>query len=222
MILVIIRLIMVGIIYASKKNDEKWYNNLSTEEKTKIKELEIRLSEINSIVKKTMPKKYSLYRELFKLSKNLMKDEEIMFFTKGNILNTIMVGNNLTTRIEKGYIFITNKKILITTKKLQKNIPLEKISSVDTGKTLMRHWIKINDNSTTIQLNDISCEDIEKIKDEINKGMEKHKNVSINITQTTEKDISDKIARLKVLYEEGVLTEYEFNMKKLELLDKIK
>lgn len=214
MTLIVLILIILGICYAVKRNNEKWYNELSMEDKTKIKELDIKLSEINPKIKNIMPKKYFLYKELYNLSKNFVNNEELMFFTSVTLTNNV--------NFEKGYIYVTNKKILIKTKKYEKNIPLEKISSVDKGKTMRNNWIKINDNSTTIDLNNIPKQDIEKLKKEINKGMEKHKNVSINITQTTEKDISDKIARLKVLYEEGVLTEYEFNIKKLELLDKIK
>lgn len=211
-IILIIIIVLIAVI--SNKINEKWYNELSMEDKTKIKELDIKLSEINPEIKNIMPKKYFLYKELYSLSKNFVNNEELMFFTFVTLTNNV--------NFEKGYIYVTNKKILIKTKKYEKNIPLEKISSVDKGKTMRNNWIKINDNSTTIDLNNIPKQDIEKLKKEINKGLEKHKNVSININQTTEKDISDKIARLKVLYEEGVLTEYEFNIKKLELLDKIK
>ena len=52
--------------------------------------------------------------------------------------------------------------------------------------------------------------------------MELHKSIDINITKVAEKDVADKIAKLKVLYDDGVLSEYEFNMKKIELLDKSK
>lgn len=221
MAFVIIILIIVGIIIWQKKKDEKWYDSLSDLDKTKIKELDLKLSEINSKVKSMMPKKYKLYKELYSLSKNIVKDEEIVFFTSTNLITAVAIGNNVTNKIVKSYVYVTNKKILISNPKSSKTIPLEKISSMETGKTIRNNWIKINDNSTTIMLNNIPANDEIKLKEEINKGMEKHKNISINITQKTEKDIADKIARLQVLYEEGVLTEYEFNMKKLELLDKI-
>ena len=211
---IIVALIIIGTVLIKNSIDKKWYENLDIETKTKIKELDLRLTDLNYKVKNKMPKKYRLYKFLLELSKNLLKDEEIIFFTE------ITLSENIN--FSKGFLYITNKRILIKTKKYEKNISLEKISSVDSGKIMRNNWLKINDNSTTIQLNNIPKQDINKVKEEINKGTEKHKNISINITQTTEKDISDKIARLKVLFEEGVLTEYEFNMKKLELLDKIK
>jgi hypothetical protein len=211
---IIVILIIIGTVLIKNNRDKKWYENLDIETKTKIKELDLRLTDLNYKVKNKMPKKYRLYKFLLELSKNLLKDEEIIFFTE------ITLSENIN--FSKGFLYITNKRILIKTKKYEKNISLEKISSVDSGKIMRNNWLKVNDNSTTIQLNNIPKQDINKVKEEINKGTEKHKNISINITQTTEKDISDKIARLKVLFEEGVLTEYEFNMKKLELLDKIK
>ena len=212
--IIIVILIIIGIVLIKDMLNKKWYENLDIESKTKIKELDLRLTDLNYKVKNKMPKKYYLYKLLFELSKNLLKDEEIIFFTEMTLSENV--------NFDKGYIYITNKRILIKSKKYEKNIGLEKISSVDSGKSIGNNWLKINDNSTTVQLNNIPKQDINRFKEEINKGIEKHKNISINITQKTEKDISDKISRLKVLFDEGVLTEYEFNMKKLELLDKIK
>ncbi len=209
---IIVILIIIGIVLIGNMLNKRWYENLDIESKTKIKELDLRLTDLNYKVKNKMSRKDYLYKLLFELSKNLLKDEEITFFTE----------MTLAEKANKGYIYITNKRILIKAKKYEKNIGLEKISSVDSGKRIGNNWLKINDNSTTIQLNNIPKQDINRVKEEINKGIERHKNISINITQKTEKDISDKISRLKVLFDEGVLTEYEFNMKKLELLDKIK
>ncbi len=225
MALTIIILIVFAIILYKKKKLEKWYEELSETDKTKVKELEIKLTEINSRVKNIMPKEYKLYEQLFDLSKNLVKNEEIVFFTNATIIIPTIIGKNTVNQSLETHIYVTNKKILIINKDNTKIIPLENISSIDSGTNGISKnfsWIKINDHSTTIELAAILKEDAIKLKEEINKGIENHKKVSIDITQTTEKDISDKIARLQVLYEEGVLTEYEFNIKKMELLDKIK
>lgn len=216
--MIILIVIVVLIFIISNKINEKWYNELSENEKIRIRELDLRLSELNERVKKQMPKKYMLYRELNLLAKKLVPEEEIMYFTKANL----HIYKKNTDTIVLGYIYITNKKVLLLSKKNAKTIPIEKISSIDTGKKIGNNWIKINDNNTTTEITRIPEHDMERVQQEINNGMEKHKNVSISITQTTEKDVADKIARLQVLYKEGVLTEYEFNTKKLELLDKIK
>lgn len=217
MVLFVIIVIIVAIVIIKKKRDEKWYDELSINEKTKIKQIDIKLKEVNSRIKNVMPKKYRLYRMLSDLSNYLTKDEEIVYFTR--YLNR--VENVLKNTGPAGYIYVTNKRILIVDLQY-KNIPLEKVSSISSANSLARNGIIINDSSTSEKLLGINKNDVNKLIKVINEGMEKHKNISININQTTEKDVSDKIARLKALYDEGILTEYEFNMKKMELLEKTK
>lgn len=217
MVLFVIIVIIVAIVIIKKKRDEKWYDELSINEKTKIKQIDIKLKEVNSRIKNVMPKKYRLYRMLSDLSNYLTKDEEIVYFTR--YLNR--VENVLKNTGPAGYIYVTNKRILIVDLQY-KNIPLEKVSSISSANSLARNGIIINDSSTSEKLLGINKNDVNKLIKVINEGMEKHKNISININQTTEKDVSDKIARLKALYDEGILTEYEFNVKKMELLEKTK
>lgn len=217
MVLFVIIVIIVAIVIIKKKRDEKWYDELSINEKTKIKQIDIKLKEVNSRIKNVMPKKYRLYRMLSDLSNYLTKDEEIVYFTR--YLNR--VENVLKNTGPAGYIYVTNKRILIVDLQY-KNIPLEKVSSISSANSLARNGIIINDSSTSEKLLGINKNDVNKLIKVINEGMEKHKNISININQTTEKDVSDKIARLKALYDEGILTEYEFNVKKIELLEKTK
>lgn len=211
--ILIIILVIVVVAYVTRRHYNKWYEKLPTEEKSVIKELELKLKDINPKIENKMDRSsLFLYKELYNLSKNLIKNEEIIFFTSTMIAD----------KFDTGYVYVTNKRVLVKVKKYEKSIPLEKISSIDTGNKMGRNWIRINVNLTAILLDKIPKQDILRLKEEINNGMQKHKNVSIDITQTTEKDIADKISRLRVLYEEGVLTEYEFSMKKLELLDKMK
>lgn len=209
-ILVIVGIIVMIVIW-KKVTDEKWYKSLSDTERTRMKELEIRLNELNPKLVQKKPDKYTFYRELYDLSKHLIKDEEITFY--------IRVGHSISNNTDN-YVYVTNKKLLIIgiLGNNSKSIPFEKISSIETDMLS----IIINDGSTTLKISSSSKQNLTRLREEINKGMENHKNISIHMTQTTEKDVADKIARLQVLYEEGVLTEYEFNMKKMELLDKVK
>lgn len=216
-LLILILIIIVIIVFIKKKRDEKWYNELSTEEKTRIKQMDRRLNEVNPKIKNIMPKKYRLYKMLSELLNYLTKEEEIIYFTR----YLSRIENILKNTGPAGYIYITNKRVLIVDLQY-KNIPLEKISSISSANSLSRNGIIINDNSTSEKLLGINKNDVNKLIKVINEGMEKHKNISININQITEKDVSEKIARLKTLYEEGVLTEYEFNIKKMELLENIK
>ncbi len=205
-------LLMILSKYLHKLYDDIWYKKLPTEEKTMIKELELKLTDINPTAKKKL-EFISLHphKQLNRVLKNLIKDEEIIYFTTTKLEDDIFIG----------YIYVTNKRVFVIADKAEKSVPLEKIISIETGKKWGKNWLKIKASYVAIQLNKIPRHDILKLKEEINNGMQKYKNVSINITQTTQKDIADKISRLRVLYEEGVLTEYEFNMKKMELLDKI-
>lgn len=195
-------------------NNQRWYNTLSETDKTKIKELAIRLKEINSDIRVSDFNIYSYYEELYDLLKHLVNEEEISFFMN------VMIEDKVSKNNIEACIYITNKKILTIQKSRRnsKTIPFEKIDSIETGAT----WLMINDGSTTLKIVSSSKQSLRRLREEINKGMENHKNISIHMTQTTERDVADKIARLQVLYEEGVLTEYEFNMKKMELLDKVK
>lgn len=213
MVLFVIIVIIVAIVIIKKKRDEKWYDELSINEKTKIRQLNIRLKEINVKQHEMLPQKYSLYKFIYRILSDIGKDEEIIFFSSYRI----RVEDIMTQNGPGGYIYITNKKVLLKDKQNQ-HLPLEKISSV----TFNKNGIIIHYDAGSIKLLGIPKKDIQEIINDINRGMENHKNISININQTTEKDVSDKIARLKALYDEGILTEYEFNVKKMELLEKTK
>lgn len=52
--------------------------------------------------------------------------------------------------------------------------------------------------------------------------MNNYKSFKIEINKTVEKDVTDKIEKLATLHKEGELTDYEFAMKKMELLEKLK
>ncbi len=212
MLIIILLLMIILAVIWKKRVDKKWYDSLSEMGKTEIKELEIRLSEINPKLVQKKPDKYTFYKELYDLSKHLIKDEEITFY--------IRAGHSTSNNNTDNYVYVTNKKLLIIgiSGNNSKSIPFEKINSIDTD----MFSLIINDGSTAFKIALGSKENLIRLREEINKGMENHKNISIHMTQTTEKDVADKIARLQVLYEEGVLTEYEFNMKKMELLDKVK
>lgn len=119
------------------------------------------------------------------------------------------------------YIFNTNKRIiLIEDSKTKTNtiIPFSKIDSLSFGDD----WIQLNTVTSQIKMQNMRPNEVIQLNKEINDGLESHKTLDINITRITEKDISEKIAKLKVLFDEGILTEYEFAMKKMELLDKAK
>ena len=126
MFLLTIIVILVIIVVWKKVTDKKWYDSLSDIDKTKIKELEIRLSELNPKLVQKKPDKYMFYKELYDLSKHLIKNEEITFY--------IRAGHSGSNNTEDNYVYVTNKKLLIigVSGNNSKSIPFEKINSIDT------------------------------------------------------------------------------------------
>lgn len=143
--------------------------------------------------------------------------EDIIYFTGGTY--------------EKQYynIFITNKRviflssILLNTAQLQ--ISIEKINSISKTKGLIVSKIKIWDGSgsiTGVEIERVPTGDATIFVNKVNEQINNYKSFSIEVNKTVEKDIMDKIEKLSELYKDGVLTEYEFATKKLELLEKLK
>lgn len=212
-ILLIFAIIM---FYASREiftsKNMKWFDELPESMQERIVETELTLTEINPKVKNLLSKnKNKLYKIIYELLQNFTEDEQIEYFTCSEKLVS-MYGFNTKVNC---FVYCTNKKIIIESDTL-KILHYEKINSIENNK----RNIIIKDNIESITLQNMNKEDVVRLKQEINKQMELHKSVDINITKVTQRDITDKIARLRSLYEDGVLTEYEFNMKKLELLDK--
>lgn len=204
LILIIIFMIIGWISYkligAIENNLEKKYKKLPLEERQKIEELNAKLNALNS--KLTSKKVVNVYESIKILIDNLILGEDVLYWT--------MTSSN-------DRIYITNKKIILMQETTIKYIMIEKINSI---KKTGSKDIEIYDSAEKNIINFLYAKDRDNFTKIVMEEMEKHKNVSININQVSEKDIVDKIAKLKALYDEGILTEYEFNMKKMELLDK--
>ncbi len=199
-IFMIIGWISYKLIGAIENNLEKKYKKLPLEERQKIEELNVKLNALNS--KLTSKKIVNVYESIKLLIDNLILGEDVLYWT--------MTSSN-------DRIYITNKKIILMQETTIKYIMIEKINSI---KKTGSKDIEIYDSAEKNIINFLYAKDRDDFTKIVIEEMEKHKNVSININQVSEKDIVDKIAKLKALYDEGILTEYEFNMKKMELLDK--
>ncbi len=186
----------------------KWFNKLTDIQKAKIIELDTKLRALNLSASKKLSFfniKNFRYPKIYHLIELLSDDEDILYFSFGEECS------------KKIHIYITNKKIILDGA-YSKSIQYEKINSIENGK----NWLKIITSSECIQISQIASNDTKQLVKDIRDTMELHKSIDINITKVAEKDVADKIAKLKVLYDDGVLSEYEFNMKKIELLDKSK
>lgn len=145
---------------------------------------------------------------------SLGKEEEIKYCVKGTFEN-------------KTYnVFVTNKRVIFIYNFLfaleQIEIPIEKITSITKVSGILNGGFIIWDGISRIQVNQVPKNDVLMFINILNEEIQNHKTISININNTREKDITDKIEKLSDLYKEGILTEYEFATKKMELLDKLK
>jgi len=149
------------------------------------------------------------------LNSLLMENEEVIYFVSGDYEKR---HNN---------IFITNKRLILIDKvamnKRQLQIPIENIRSISKEAGFADWNVKIMNNlGKEVFIENINMVEIDVFIHKINEQQENYKSFKIEVNKTVEKDIMDKIERLAELYREGVLTEYEFATKKMELLEKLK
>ena len=152
-----------------------------------------------------------------------LRDEEIIYVVNAisqKYKNTISFGKTL-------YAILTNKRIVLLDKgtfNVQETatINLDKIDTINKKDKLLGCDIYIYTNSVKTILENVERKEASKFIKRVNQELENYKVFSIQINKTVEKDITDKIEKLSELYKDGVLTEYEFFMKKKELLEKLK
>ncbi len=189
--------------------------SVTEEDKIKLNELYIRIIAVNKNVKQFFSNNEAKrLKQLKIIFDSINKDTNLVYFTMGykkdNTLNSIVSVDDIMNPYNV-YIILTNSFFIVTN--LNGNnvtkIPFEKIE-------------RINKNKKSLKINEIEYEikDVNELSNKIEEQIENNKSISIHINKEMKKDVADKIAKLKSLYDDGVLTEYEFNMKKKELLDK--
>lgn len=172
------------------------------------------------------------------LSGILQENEEILAFAQGTYQKDRV--NNKSKRRRSpttnknveiyGYmrmnLITTNKRVIIFNKQLTKvtqiEIPIERLEAINYCKGFLYGEIHISNSNFCISINRILKQFVEPFVNTTNKQMENYKSFKIEVNQTVERDITDKIEKLAELHKEGILTEYEFAIKKMELLEKLK
>lgn len=159
---------------------------------------------------------YFSNREIKYLSTILKNDEEIKCAirysnTKSSRVDRIMVCTNKQLIFFKAGIFETyNSSIL-----------MEKVDFLETDIGMFSASITINYNSGNKILYLMDTKNVIKFANIINEQINSYKTIKIQNTQITQENFIDQISRLADLYKNGTLTEYEFSMKKQELLNKV-
>ena len=120
----------------------------------------------------------------------------------------------------------TDRRVIIFKTGLFSNklvdIPVKNIISIQNKVGLIFGNIEIHYNGTWIKIGNIPKKEINLYTNCINEQMENYKTISISEHISTEENYINKISRLADLYKDGKLTEYEYSIKKQELLENIK
>ena len=161
---------------------------------------------------------------------------EMNFLNKGkykyfaHILSEMMLDNEEIKIICLGKcndkqqeVFCTNKRIFVLNNSIMpqtKVINIEKIDSLQIENKGLFRRLHIVYGGTEFIIDNLT--ESQKFISTVNEQQDNYKSFKVEINKTVEKDILDKIEKLAELYKDGVLTEYEFSTKKMELLEQLK
>lgn len=150
------------------------------------------------------------------LSKIIFENETIKSFTRGIY--------NLDKRNLQYYIILTDRRLLMARKGIfsseQVEIPLEKINSVAQRKDLFSSGFNVWDSSGKIEFKLVPRQSISPFINTLNAELNNYKTLKIQNTINTQENPVTQLERLASLYKQGLLTEYEFSIKKKEILSK--
>ena len=152
------------------------------------------------------------YKYLSYTLDNVIQDDE-------NIL-IICAGKYNNKQLE---VLCTNKRILMVNSGIvpeRVEIRIDKIDSLSLESTGLSTKLRIHTTGADYIIEQlINCREFMNV---VNEQIDNYKSFNIEINKNIEKDITDKIEKLAELYKDGILTEYEFSTKKMELLEQLK
>lgn len=193
LLLIIIMLIGVYCLYMLSRREGKFGKNdsLITDMEINIAQLEIKPSNNRNI------KKISSYLESV-----IMPNEKILGVAYSHI-----------------FTVITDKRVIIKgeTSNYINIVPIEKISSV----TQEGARIFINQNWVNLLSVDLASKVTNLINNQISSFQTVNQAIKIENKIVTEETITSQLKKLSDLHDANVLTDYEYSIKKQELLDKL-
>jgi hypothetical protein len=170
-------------------------------------EIERNSNELQRKENNTVPKNLQKH-----LAKIIFKDEEIKNVVTGQF-------DKLTYSM-----LVTNKRMIMLCKTLfqikQIEIPIEKINSIGQKQGLLYGEVNISDGSSKITLNHIPKKDVIPFINAVNEQVGNYKTIKIEHKEIKQDDEITQIERLSDLYKSGNITDYEYSIKKQELLNK--
>ncbi|MTW85587.1 hypothetical protein F3157_07910 [Virgibacillus dakarensis] len=154
-------------------------------------------------------------KEVKELPNVIRENETIMYATSGFMENNTW----LITCTDKRVLFL-DKGMIYGLKQVE--IPIEKINSVSHKKGLMFGTVIIHHGSDHMEINQINKATLNPLVEAINNEIENQKNKKDDKPYRSKEfsfSVADEIIKFKKLFDEGVITEGEFQAKKKELLE---
>jgi hypothetical protein len=148
-------------------------------------------------------------KEIKYLPEILKDDEIILYLTSG------MEGGNtwLITCTDKRIIFL-DKGMLYGLK--HKEIPLDKINSIESQTGMLLGSIGIWDGASKMDIKNVAKQTVKPFVDKANQAIEAFK--AEKESSTVSPDVASEIRKFAALRDEGILSDEEFQAKKRQLL----
>jgi len=172
------------------------------------------LSEIDAEIS-SLPSFFSALteKEINALPNILKNDENIKGITSG-----IFEGNTWLLLCTTKRIVMLDKGLILGSK--QSEIPLHRINSISFEKGLAFGKIFITDGAVTRQISNIENKTIQSFIDSVNNEIDIIMNKKISETKIVNQVSSaDEILKFKLLMDQGIITQVEFDKKKKSLLE---
>lgn len=187
-----------------KKNNVSITENVKNNKNDDIEDIKRQLKECN------VTDTFFTKKEIKLLPKALDKDEQIKYATSGYWGNhtVLMVCSN------KRIIFI-NKSMIFGSS--GSSISLKNINAVSYKTGMVLGQIDITNGADTITVDQVTKDTVKPMVDAIRCAKEKLEGSKSDTSNTI--DAAEQIRKFKALMDEGIITEEEFNQKKMQLLD---
>ncbi|MDD2627544.1 MAG: PH domain-containing protein [Clostridia bacterium] len=112
--------------------------------------------------------------------------------------------------------FIGYHKTIFNEKRIE--IPIEKISSIIYSTGIIKGTIEINNMGHKLNIYNVPKSEVQDFVKSVNEQINNYKTFKIEYSSNKQANVADQIEKLAGLYKDGVLTEFEFQIKKKELL----
>jgi hypothetical protein len=157
--------------------------------------------------------------DLTKFREKLRPGETVSHYLKGFVGEVMGKGSD---RQRNGVLILTNQRIVFYSKsiifgEIQETVPLDKVSSLDTGRLTVFHFIKIYSSLGGIYFKTGQYREAAEMSERITAASQASR-ISGSVVSTVPTSKADELKKLADLKASGVLTDEEFQREKDRLL----